>query len=447
MKYKISLKLSVILFFVTLTVAEVIGYSMLSAHFYVRGMDNIVTSDMVQIVDTYLKSTPADKRAYPAMVNSYFITKEWSTMPHAILEALPEEPQENSELVKIDNSGWLSPPDLLTFAMRHDAYGETLFIANQTRRALVPSISGKNAAKSLHILLAISLVTCGILGLVIWFSLQQVAKPVTAMRNWAHALRPEILQDDPPDFSYPELNELAQLIRNSLVSVQESLDREHRFLRHASHELRTPIAVIRNNVELMRRLPLMLTDNKLDVQNKVIDRIDRASLTMQHLTETLLWLSRESGEPPRTTPLDLEACIRSLVKELHYLVLNKNLDIEINTEPYMVDLPVVPTRIVLGNLIRNAFQHTWNGRIVISQDKDYVTIVNEQRTPLQGSEDLGFGLGLQLTAQLTAKLGWQYQNTAGDNGHNVAIRFTRNLRLAAESSNTDGLPDPVYEKT
>ncbi len=425
MKYQISLKLHIILFFISLAAILVIGYSMLSAHFYVRGMDNIVISDMAKAVDLFVARTPAEKRIYPAQVNGYMIVNDWATMPENIHDEAPEPPQDNSELVKIDKSGWLAPPDRLTFAMQYQKDGETFFIASQVRRNSVPAITGKNAAESLHILLIISLVTSAIIALVIWFSLKQVSKPVTAMRNWARSLRAENLKEPPPDFQYPELNELAQMIRSSLTSVQDSLDREHRFLRHASHELRTPISVLRNNVELMRRLQTDTTDKAKSYQQKVVDRIDRASTTMQHITETLLWLSRKSGEAPLTTPLALDNLLHNLVAELQYLVTNKNLEVKIETEPFIIDLPEVPTRIVLGNLIRNAFQHTWEGRVFIAQKQDCITIINEQLEPIQGSEDLGFGLGLQLTAQLTAKLGWDYKNTPTANGHSVTIRFSR----------------------
>ncbi|MEB3733551.1 histidine kinase dimerization/phospho-acceptor domain-containing protein [Halopseudomonas pachastrellae] len=60
--------------------------------------------------------------------------------------------------------------------------------------------------------------------------------------------------------------------------------------RFTSHELRTPISVIRANVELLERLR---AQSRIDpaMEQQALDRIDRASLTMQHLTETLLWLA------------------------------------------------------------------------------------------------------------------------------------------------------------
>lgn len=173
----------------------------------------------------------------------------------------------------------------------------------------------------------------------------------------------------------------------------------------------------------MRRLHLNPDEKTNGYQDKVIDRIDRASLTMQHLTETLLWLSRESSDQPMTTPLALDTLVSNLVEDLQYLAANKNLEIEVQTSPCTAELPEVPARIVLGNLIRNAFQHTWEGKVSIIQQEHHIAIVNEQLEPLQGTDDLGFGLGLQLTEQLTTKLGWQYNNEVGIKGHHVTIIF------------------------
>lgn len=82
---------------------------------------------------------------------------------------------------------------------------------------------------------------------------------------------------------------------------------------------------------------------------------------MQHLTETLLWLSRDLAVPPEAQQVDLDEMIRHLVEESWYLLNKKAVELELKTEPCSLILPESPARIVLGNLIRNTFQHTWQG--------------------------------------------------------------------------------------
>ncbi len=157
---------------------------------------------------------------------------------------------------------------------------------------------------------------------------------------------------------------LAELIRNSLSSVQQAVDREHRFLRHASHELRTPISTIRSNIELQRKL----------TQNR-----------------------------------------EELAEEMTYLLSGKPVTTQISTRPYHCTVPLVPARIILGNLIRNAYQHCWEGAVVIDQYDNHITITN----PVESSapelmanlpEQTGYGLGLELTTTLSKRIGWHYES-------------------------------------
>jgi len=203
--------------------------------------------------------------------------------------------------------------------------------------------------------------------------------------------------------------------------VQESLDREHRFLRHASHELRTPIAVVRNNVELLHKIKESVNTEKNPQLEKAVDRIDRAGLNMQYLTETLLWLSRKETESLPDKEFELDRMLEELVEEMQYLLDRKDVELNVETNVHIVCLPEYPVRIVLGNLIRNALQHTWEGTISIRQRGYRVDIFNSQTPGDVEQEDLGFGLGLQLTDQLTRKLGWKYKDSSTRYRHQVSI--------------------------
>jgi signal transduction histidine kinase len=181
--------------------------------------------------------------------------------------------------------------------------------------------------------------------------------------------------------------------------------------------------VVRNNIELMRKIQQKNGGAPSDKQADIIDRIDRASLTMQHLSETLLWLSREDNRSLSTEPFDLASLIRELVGDMRYLLNNKPVEIELDTSPYTLTQSQVAARIVVGNLIRNAFQHTWEGTVVIRQSGNDIAIDNDCLTgsDTDSSGDQGFGLGLQLTRQLCDKLGWTYDTDVKPDRHQVTL--------------------------
>nr|WP_319491743.1 hypothetical protein [uncultured Desulfobacter sp.] len=106
------------------------------------------------------------------------------------------------------------------------------------------------------------------------------------------------------------------------------------------------------------------------------------------------------------------------------------MEIILETAPTVLTLAQDPARIVTGNLIRNAFQHTWRGQVRITQDETGVQIVNDIPREDDTAGDLGFGLGLQLTRQLCDRLGWYYTSREEDGLHCADISFVKSINTA-----------------
>lgn len=423
MKYQMSLKLFVTLAFVLLLVVLVGGYSLLSVHFYRMGMDSVTASNMEKVALSYVEIVTPAKRKSQDEFKHHKIFSDWDLVPSELRNLFGSVPPKPGLSIKGYKSHWFQPPDFMYFVYLYQDDNNTLFVTRRGTRDTAPPLIGRNAAESRNLLLIISTSTIGFLGITILLMLRRVSRPVASLGEWARSLNAENLSKPPPDFSYPELNDLANLIRTSLSSVQESLDREHSFLRHASHELRTPITVMRNNIELLGKIKENNNEKQFSLQKKAIDRMDRASLNMQYLTETLLWLSRKEMQTLPGKQLELDRLLEELVEEMKYLLQRKEVELEIETHPCSVFLPEFPVRIVLGNLIRNAFQHTWEGSITIRQQDNLVVVSNPQSPADTEQSELGFGLGIQLTTQLTQKLAWNYVDESTTYTHKVSILF------------------------
>lgn len=426
MKAKISLKRLITVSFLLFGGTIVLGYSLLSAHFFIRGMDNIVTGGMENAALTYLASNKSLAEEELVNFRGSQLSRRWEAQSAEIRQVFTDPPQRSGELIKRDDSHWLERPDKVYFALKVDLENQSVYISRTLSRENVSSLVGRNMADSMRLLLGVSALIALTLMLITWLLMRSISTPVARLNNWTQSLTPENLSQPPPDFLYPELNQMARLIQNSLSSVQRSLDREHRFLRYTSHELRTPISVIRNNIELQYKVLQQTSSSLNPMQKDIADRIDRASITMQHLTETLLWLSREDNEKLPESAVEIDKLLLEITAEMRYLLRDKTVELIVETQPYQSSISAVAARIVLGNLIRNAFQHTWEGQVIISQQGSQISIVNRQfNADIDvAPTELGFGLGLQLTAQLTEKLGWSYQNIANENGHNVILDIT-----------------------
>jgi signal transduction histidine kinase len=421
MRFALSLRWFVGLTFLLLALTLVAGYSMLSADYFIRGMDNITALQMERAAQSYLTATPESQRSQPEAVFEYMVFPRWQQVPEKLREQFLWAQEKPDQLVKVVNKNQQGGKHSIDFLFHYTRGSDSVYVTYRVSPDTVSAMVRSNSQANRQKLLMISIAAALALSLIIWLLLRRISQPVSRLVAWTSSLDPNALKSTPPDFTYPELNQLASLIRKSLSSVQESLDREHRFLRHTSHELRTPISTIRNNVELLRKLQAQ-DSHASEQEQQVIERLDRSSLTMKHLTETLLWLSRDSVEALPTRKVALDELVEQLTAEVTYLLKDKPVEVVLNTEPCGVELPETVVRIVAGNLIRNAFQHTWEGRVTIRQRGAYIEVTNPYEET-QGDDDLGFGLGLKLTEQLCEKLDWQYANTTQDNERRAAVTF------------------------
>lgn len=406
-----SLRWQITFVFVALSLILVMGYSSLSADFFVQGMDNMMSAKMEEAAIDYRKQPSRD---LPTRHYGYEIHDRLETLPMPLRE--PNGDQIEPENLYVQR---LEGERGLWFLLRYDDEQGSIYVVNQISRETVSRMTRRNGDRNRLQLAFISLGSALLLAIIIWWFVRRVFYPVAKLRSWTGELTPENLQEPRPGFSYTELNELADIIRNSMLTVNESLERERKFLRHTSHELRTPIATIQNNLELLKKLKSLNDDNAEEKTAQAMARIERASATMKILSETLLWLHRQDTESLPTKDIELDQLVQQLIAEAQHLINHKGVKLTTALESTTVNASEAALSIVLGNLIRNAFQHTFEGHVEIIQQGGEVLIVNEDT----GAEesDLGFGLGLQLTEALCQRLGWAYRNERTENGHRARV--------------------------
>ena len=386
-------------------------------HYFFAGLDTAMT----EFMRAQATELPLGENDAPVQFDDVTLAARWEDLPIEIQQNLnPEELIPNELLKRIDGVPIISEPEAGYFAMKVVVDGETRYISLLLKQMDMNDKFENEPPPFIYIIFI------G-LGAIVFFFIalilvqRKIASPVEELKDWAKALDKEQLTQPVPNFHYSELNALGELIKSSLSSVQESLEREQRFLGYASHELRTPIAVTRTNSELLRK---MITKQlPAEKQLEVLDRIERAGFTMTDLTETLLWLNRQEGKSLPSYPVSLGKSIQQIVGELGYLLQGKSVEVTTTVDQTTLELPEGLCRIVISNLIRNAFQHTENGIVEITQAGDTLSIVNRNTEPKIGRDDLGFGLGLELTQRLIAQYGWTYQTQQSPEGWRVDVTF------------------------
>ncbi|WP_298445276.1 HAMP domain-containing sensor histidine kinase [uncultured Ferrimonas sp.] len=357
-----------------------------------------------------------------ATVLNAHVTRDWHKVPQAVRQLITAAPQQSYRLYKgMSNDFPHADQSQLAFVLRVEGQDG---ISRYVSTLIQPEFYDSPEEQQLFVLgeypvLTVVAIACAcvlLFVLVLWGITWQITKPAQRLTRWAQALGPESATEPLPDFKYRELNELAQIIHGSFEQVQHSVEREREFLRYASHELRTPITVIRANSAVLAKL----TEATNAKQSRVQQRIERAGKTMAELVETLLWMSREQ-QLQVAENVKLGALVQELVTELDYLRQKQQIELRLDVDDSLWQVAKTPCRIVISNLIRNAFEHSSKGNVSIIQQQQRLQICN----PISDGEsnDVGFGLGLKLSRKLAAQYGWQLNEYRDVGLHRVEVRF------------------------
>lgn len=357
----------------------------------------------------------------PVKLGDMTVASRWQDLPLPIQHTFKESDVIPNELLKhIEGIPLISPPKVGYFLIKVVEKDAIVYVSFQLpERADNERFRDKELPLFYIILTALGalcLFSIALLGI-----LRIVSTPVENLGKWAKSLDRDKLKQPIPRFHFSELDSLAGIVQSSLSSVQDSLDREKQFLSYASHELRTPIAVTRTNTELLSKMLSRNVDKTK--QEEVLKRIERAAFTMTDLTETLLWLNRREDKALSTQAISLGELIIQINNDLSYVLQDKHVDISLECDDTKLELPLGLSRIVITNLIRNAFQHSGNGEVKIKQVGKALKIDNYNLTKDKSTQDLGFGLGLELTERLVKQYGWHYENKQTLSGRSVLIEF------------------------
>ncbi|KGJ91552.1 sensor histidine kinase [Colwellia psychrerythraea] len=413
--YIFALLTSLVLF-----IAVILSYQ--SARLFIGSFDMVIEDTMLKIAEQYPEQDKIEQK-----ILEYHVTTDWQKVPQQVRDYFPVIPIETEKLhTKFVDWAYIAPPQKIYSILVLNRDDGQVFVSKfneNIHQEMEEDHDGEFFIDPMVMIVLVGLSGIAIFIIVLLYVFKKVALPMESLQQWAKQLKLTELNNERPDFRFKELNGLATLIHNNLASVADSVEREQAFLSYASHELRTPIAVMRSNSALLEKV----NPSPSEKERVIRDRIQRASLTMKSMTETLLWLSREGDADVPIDNVHLGKVIENTQAELTYLLAGKSVSVSVDIDDIEVSLAEIPAVIVLSNLIRNAFQHTQQGTVTIKQQGHKVTIVNvesNQDAIDNNHEELGFGLGMQLVEKLSNQFGWQYEITQDSKGYQVSIIFS-----------------------
>jgi len=263
-----------------------------------------------------------------------------------------------------------------------------------------------------------------LLGLLIAWGVNRLLQPLSNMAVRIGELQPgdagrpgAAQRVEIPESASAELFVIATALNDYLERNARFVERERAFIDSTSHELRTPIAVIVGATEL----GLEHTAEPQVVRNQLA-RIQRTARDVEQLISLLLVLAKDPARLASSSDrLALEQLLPEIVEDHRHLTRDKDLALVLGPLPpceIVAPLPIVQAAI--GNLLRNAIEHSDRGEVSIALRPDATVVIRDPghgMTPeeistiyariARGSGREGGGIGLDLIARLCEHLGWK----------------------------------------
>ncbi|WP_028081082.1 sensor histidine kinase [Solimonas soli] len=217
------------------------------------------------------------------------------------------------------------------------------------------------------------------------------------------------------DIDDSELSVIVDAINRYMGELDALVERERAFAAAASHELRTPIAVIQGAAETLA----------LQGEKPALKRIERAVAMARHEIDALLALSRVR-DTPRLESLDLQHVLHELADPYVAQMPGVRVTWDI---PAPVRLAAAPGAIaaIFTNLLRNAVRAAPKGAVTVRVRADHFAIEDDGPgiaaaalprifEPGFSSRDGGTGMGLYIARTLAMRFGWRLTVENRDGG-------------------------------
>jgi signal transduction histidine kinase len=238
-----------------------------------------------------------------------------------------------------------------------------------------------------------------------------------------------------PLFSSTNIDEFVFMndtLQKSATQAQKEYSLLREFTENASHEMQTPLAIIRSKLDL-----LIQNENLSEEQSKPIQSAYNAIEKLSKLNQSLLLLAKiENNQFGEMAAINMKQRVEEKLEAFSELWQNQQISITTTLNDVTVTLNNELCDILLNNLLSNATRHNYsNGFIKIILNEKHLEISNSSAGKSLQSEQMfsrfssarnenhSSGLGLSIIKQICDVSGFRIQYLFTDDQHRFVVSW------------------------
>lgn len=286
------------------------------------------------------------------------------------------------------------------------------------------------------------------LGGLVWVSIGRGLQPLVKLTQTLDQRGPYTMSPLPTENLPSELRPLVEALNGLLDRLGNALEGQQKFVADAAHELRTPLAAVQLQAQLLKR-----TISEPD-REQAVKQIRAGTIRASHLVQQLLTLARMEPDDWQCPfcLVDLNALVKSVIMDHTAAARERQIDLGVSREESLkIYGDKESLRVMLGNLIDNAIRYTpLGGQIDVALKKGeemaYVEVEdNGPGIPVQereqvfarfyrrpGTKEIGSGLGLAIVQEVVKHHEGKIFLDDGKGG--IGLRVSVNLPINSNDS-------------
>ena len=253
--------------------------------------------------------------------------------------------------------------------------------------------------------------------------LKGVFRPLHRLLDWLHCIQPG--KEVPPLDNPTKIREFRQLSDAALDMGNRSYkayEEQKQFIENASHELQTPLAIVRGKVELLAESEGM-TEQQMEQLDEIYATLGRAV----RLNKSLLLLSRiKNGQYTEMEDVSVDEILDELLPDLMDIYEHKQVRLirKREEQPFIIRCNHSLAQILVSNLVKNSLLHNREeGELQVLTTPTSLVIKNTGDVPLDGEklfrrfyhgmdgkkDSTGLGLAIARSIALSSSLKLTYE--------------------------------------